>query len=85
MSSSFLDKVRKMACEFFELPNEEKQKYGRAPNTNEGYGSDVVVSENQVLDWSHRLSLRIFPQHQRKLHLWPQTPNHFRYFFFLNF
>ncbi|XP_065848697.1 jasmonate-induced oxygenase 4-like [Euphorbia lathyris] len=77
MSSSFLDKVREIAYEFFDLPIEEKQKYGRAPNESEGYGSDVVVTENQVLDWSHRLSLRVFPQHQRRFNLWPQQPTDF--------
>ncbi|WCJ29965.1 2-oxoglutarate (2OG) and Fe(II)-dependent oxygenase superfamily protein [Euphorbia peplus] len=77
MSSSFLDKVREIAYGFFDLPEEEKQKYGRTPNQSEGYGSDVVVTENQVLDWSHRLSLRVFPEEKRNSKLWPQYPTDF--------
>jgi hypothetical protein len=72
MSTSYLDKVREIAKQFFALPVEEKQKYARAPNEAEGYGNDRVVSENQVLDWSYRLTLRIFPKEKRRLALWPK-------------
>ncbi|KAJ9141038.1 hypothetical protein P3X46_031621 [Hevea brasiliensis] len=78
MSSSFLDNVRDVAIQFFELPVEEKQKYARAVNESEGYGSDMIVSANQVLDWSHRLSLRVFPEERRRNNLWPENPSDFR-------
>ncbi|XVF34555.1 hypothetical protein REPUB_Repub18cG0069000 [Reevesia pubescens] len=78
ISSSFIDKVREVAKQFFGLPQEEKQKYSRAVNEVEGYGHDLIVSEKQVLDWNSRLFLRVFPQHQRKLNLWPENPNNFR-------
>ncbi|KAF5482254.1 hypothetical protein F2P56_002839 [Juglans regia] len=77
ISSSFLDKVRVVTKQFFALPMEEKQKYARAENEGEGYGYDVVVSEKQVLDWSYRLALNVFPEDQRRLELWPQNPTHF--------
>lgn len=79
MSDSFLDRVREVAVEFFQLPAEEKQKHARAVNVIEGYGSDLVVSDAQVLDWCHRLFLRVFPVHQRRLNLWPQHPPEFRF------
>lgn len=79
ISSSFLDKVRDVAKQFFELPENEKQKYGRAANESEGYGSDRVVSDKQVLDWSSRLTLAVFPEDKRRLNLWPHNPNEFRY------
>ncbi|XP_015583543.1 codeine O-demethylase isoform X2 [Ricinus communis] len=77
MPSSFLDRVRETANQFFELPKEEKEKYARSINESEGYGSDRVVSENQVLDWSHRLTLRVFPQDKRRINLWPENPTDF--------
>ncbi|CAJ2634652.1 unnamed protein product [Trifolium pratense] len=77
MSTSYLDKVREIAKQFFALPVEEKQKYARAPNESEGYGNDRVVSENQVLDWSYRLTLRVFPKEKRRLALWPENPSDF--------
>ena len=80
ISSSFLDKVRQEAKQFFELPVEEKQKYSREIyGDQEGYGEDVIVSEKQVLDWSYRLVLQVFPEDQRRLELWPENPNSFRY------
>ncbi|OMO73176.1 Oxoglutarate/iron-dependent dioxygenase [Corchorus capsularis] len=78
ISSSFIDKVREVAKTFFGLPREEKQKYSRDVNEVEGYGHDLVVSEKQVLDWNTRLFLRVFPQHQRRLNLWPENPHDFR-------
>ncbi|XP_058757926.1 protein SRG1-like [Vicia villosa] len=78
MSTSYLDKVREVAKQFFALPVEEKQKYARAVNESEGYGNDRVVSEKQVLDWSYRLTLRVFPKEKRRLSLWPKNPSDFR-------
>ncbi|KAK7388592.1 hypothetical protein VNO78_23414 [Psophocarpus tetragonolobus] len=77
MSSSYLDKIREIAKQFFALPEEEKQKYARAVNESEGYGNDRVVSDKQVLDWSYRLTLRVFPESKRRLSLWPKIPSDF--------
>ncbi|XP_034699138.1 protein SRG1-like isoform X2 [Vitis riparia] len=78
LSSSFLDKVREVGKQFFALPVEEKEKYSRATDGIEGYGNDPILSENQVLDWSYRLFLRLQPVDQRKLRLWPENPTEFR-------
>ncbi|CAL0307096.1 unnamed protein product [Lupinus luteus] len=77
MSSSYLEKVRQVAKQFFTLPVEEKQKYARPVGESEGYGSDRIVSEKQVLDWSYRLSLRVLPTEKRRLSLWPKNPSDF--------
>ncbi|KAI9191431.1 hypothetical protein LWI28_008427 [Acer negundo] len=66
VSNSLLDKIREVSIDFFSLPMEEKQKYARAVNEAEGYGSDRIVSNKQVHDWSHRLSLKVFPQRKRR-------------------
>ncbi|KAK2446787.1 2-oxoglutarate (2OG) and Fe(II)-dependent oxygenase superfamily protein [Trifolium repens] len=78
MTSLFLDKVREISKQFFDLPKEEKQKYAREPNGIEGYGNDVIFSENQKLDWTDRVYLKVNPEDQRNLKLWPQKPNDFR-------
>lgn len=77
MSVGYLDKVREVAKEFFALPDEEKQKCSRASNEVEGYGSDLVVTENQIRDCCYRLFLRVFPKDQRRLNLWPENPSDF--------
>ena len=79
IEESYLDEVRKVAKQFFELPIEEKKKYSRAANEGEGYGGDLIVSDKQILDWSDRLALKVLPQDERMLDLWPQNPNDFRY------
>nr|AFK39746.1 unknown [Medicago truncatula] len=77
MSTSYLDKVREVAKQFFALPVEEKQKYARAVNESEGDGNDRIVSDKQVLDWSYRLTLRVFPKEKQRLSLWPENPSDF--------
>ncbi|KAF3971084.1 hypothetical protein CMV_005291 [Castanea mollissima] len=76
--SSLLDKLREVAKQFFALPAEEKHKYSRAANEVEGYGQDGLVSEKQILDWSSRLSLKVFPEDQRRLNFWPENPSDFK-------
>ena len=76
--SSLLDKLREVAKQFFALPAEEKRKYSRAVNEVDGYGPDRVVSEKKILDWSSRLSLKVFPEDQRRLNFWPENPSDFK-------
>ncbi|KAK2446791.1 2-oxoglutarate (2OG) and Fe(II)-dependent oxygenase superfamily protein [Trifolium repens] len=78
ITSLFLEKVREISKQFFELPMEEKQKYAREPNGIEGYGNDVIFSENQRLDWTDRVYLKVHPEDQRNFKVWPQKPNDFR-------
>ncbi|KAI4335649.1 hypothetical protein L6164_014280 [Bauhinia variegata] len=78
MTSSFLDKVREISKQFFELPKEEKLKYARQPNEHEGYGNDIIFTEDQRLDWTDRIYLKVQPQDQRNFKLWPEKPKDFR-------
>lgn len=83
MTSSFLDKMREVSKQFFDLPKEEKQKYAREPNGIEGYGNDIIYSENQRLDWTDRIYLKVQPEDERNFKVWPLEPNDFRYKFLL--
>ncbi|KAK1420962.1 hypothetical protein QVD17_22961 [Tagetes erecta] len=78
IEASFLDKVREISKLFFNLPAEEKKKCLREEDDVEGYGNDMVLSDQQVLDWTDRLYLTVVPHHQQKLQFWPQNPTHFR-------
>ncbi|MCL7044142.1 hypothetical protein MKW94_004497 [Papaver nudicaule] len=79
---SLLDDIQDVSKQFFDLPTEEKQRYARSEEDEifdlQGYGSDAIVSDDQVLNWSDRLYLLIQPQEQRKLRLWPDPPTYFR-------
>ncbi|PHT42471.1 hypothetical protein CQW23_16496 [Capsicum baccatum] len=54
IEESLVDEVRKVSRQFFDLSMEEKQKYGRALDDTEGYGNDMVLSEN-LLPENHKL------------------------------
>ncbi|KAF5934888.1 hypothetical protein HYC85_026017 [Camellia sinensis] len=73
-----LTRYGNVAKQFFSLPVEEKKKYSRAEKDGEGHGGDLIVSHKQVLDWSDRLALKVLPEDQRRLNLWPESPAHFR-------
>jgi hypothetical protein len=82
MEPSFLGEVMKVTREFYKLPLEEKQKYSNFVDGKEfrmeGYGSDMVISEKQILDWCDRFYLVVEPESQRIYTLWPTQPP-FRY------
>ncbi|XP_030546693.1 protein SRG1 [Rhodamnia argentea] len=78
ISCSFLDQVHELTQQFFALPKEEKEKCARAPDGMEGYGNDMVLLEQQVIDWNDRLYIIISPEDQRKLEVWPEKPETFR-------
>ena len=63
---------------FFNLPLDEKQKYSNLTNGKEfrfeGYGNDMVLSEDQVLDWCDRLYLTVEPESRIIRSLWPAQP-----------
>ena len=70
--------MRKISEQFFSLPIEEKMRYGREVDGMEGYGNDLILSEQQILDWSDRLYFVTNPEDERRLELWPLNPPSFR-------
>ncbi|KAF7074597.1 LOW QUALITY PROTEIN: hypothetical protein CFC21_079441 [Triticum aestivum] len=84
MEPSFLAQAMKVTREFFNLPLEEKHKYSNIVDGEklgmDGYGNDMVVKENQVLDWNDRLNLlvEVEPESLRTYRLWPTQPPSFR-------
>ncbi|KAL1189120.1 Protein SRG1 [Cardamine amara subsp. amara] len=78
IEEAFLDKIYKLTKQFFALPTEEKQKYAREIDNIQGYGNDMILSDDQVLDWIDRLYLTTYPEDQRQLQFWPQLPTGFR-------
>nr|CAB3469317.1 unnamed protein product [Digitaria exilis] len=73
-----LTKMMQVTRGFFNLPLEEKQKYSNVVNGNEfrfeGYGNDMVVSEDQIMDWNDRLYLIVEPEPLVNHSLWPARP-----------
>ncbi|CAD6342260.1 unnamed protein product [Miscanthus lutarioriparius] len=78
MPEALLDDIREVAREFFHLPSKEKLKYANQTEggefQNEGYGTDRVDTDEQILDWCDRLYLQVQPEDARQLRLWPDHP-----------
>ncbi|EPS73559.1 ethylene-forming-enzyme-like dioxygenase, partial [Genlisea aurea] len=79
IEEGLLQQLRQLSKQFFHLPLPEKQRYARQAGDLQGYGNDMVLFDDQTLDWTDRLYLFVNPQDQKKLHLWPQNPPSFRH------
>ncbi|OIW00729.1 hypothetical protein TanjilG_09698 [Lupinus angustifolius] len=77
VNTSLVENVKTNALEFFKLPLEEKKKFKQNEGDVEGYGQ-VVVSEDQILEWADMFFMYTFPQNSRNPHLFPNIPLPFR-------
>jgi isopenicillin N synthase-like dioxygenase len=82
IEASLMDHVMAASRDFFHQPLHEKQKFsnliGGKRFQMEGYGNDMVTSQDQILDWQDRLQLRVEPEDERNLAYWPKHPDSFR-------
>jgi hypothetical protein len=79
---SLMEDLMKASREFFNQPLQERQKYSNLREGTrfqlEGYGSDPVIAQDHILDWSDRLQLKVEPEDERNLAQWPKHPESFR-------
>uniref|UniRef100_A0A0A0LYX6 Fe2OG dioxygenase domain-containing protein n=1 Tax=Cucumis sativus TaxID=3659 RepID=A0A0A0LYX6_CUCSA len=78
MTSEYLDEVRRLTKQFFGLSMEEKLKYLKEELEMEGYGNDMILSNQQILDWTDRLYLTVYPHQSRRFKYWPTNLQRFR-------
>lgn len=76
-----LERIRQIGAHFYAMPLEEKLVYackdvGTAP---EGYGSRMLVKDEQVLDWRDYIDHHALPLSRRNINRWPADPPHYRY------
>nr|QCP71067.1 flavone synthase [Pohlia nutans] len=75
-----LERIREIGAHFYARPMEEKLAYacrdaGTAP---EGYGSRMLVKDEQVLDWRDYIDHHSLPLSRRNINRWPADPPHYR-------
>uniref|UniRef100_A0A452XDN2 Fe2OG dioxygenase domain-containing protein n=1 Tax=Aegilops tauschii subsp. strangulata TaxID=200361 RepID=A0A452XDN2_AEGTS len=79
--TTMMDGMMIASREFFKRPLEDKKRYtnliGGEQFQFEGYGNDQVRSPDQILDWSDRLYLKVEPEDERRIALWPTHPENF--------
>ncbi|KAJ1258270.1 hypothetical protein BS78_10G062200 [Paspalum vaginatum] len=82
VEAALMDALMAASREFFREPLQEKQAYSNLVGGRqwqlEGYGNDPVKTQDQILDWSDRLHLRVEPEDERSLERWPGHPERFR-------
>ncbi|KMZ56826.1 hypothetical protein ZOSMA_91G00930 [Zostera marina] len=79
--TSYMEEIRNIQRLFFKQSIEEKQKYAidwTIPEYTEGYGSDVVLSDDQILNWNDKLHLNVYPEKVRNMDRWPRKPETFK-------
>ncbi|RZC64775.1 hypothetical protein C5167_008466 [Papaver somniferum] len=74
VNDSLVDNVKSEIEGFFNLPANEKLKYGQKEGDFEGFGQHFVVSEDQKLDWADVFYIVTLPLRLRKPHLFPELP-----------
>jgi isopenicillin N synthase-like dioxygenase len=82
VDAALMDGMIAASREFFRRPLEEKQEYTNLIDGEqfqfEGYGNDRVRSPDQILDWTDRIYLKVEPEDERCIALWPAHPETFR-------
>ncbi|KAI3974767.1 hypothetical protein MKX01_000116 [Papaver californicum] len=78
LDALLVDNVKSEIKGFFNLPTNEKTKYGQKYGDNEGFGQVYVESEDQRLDWVDGFVILTLPIHLRKPHLFPELSLPFR-------
>uniref|UniRef100_A0A0D9YRA6 Fe2OG dioxygenase domain-containing protein n=1 Tax=Oryza glumipatula TaxID=40148 RepID=A0A0D9YRA6_9ORYZ len=77
-----MDELTSASKEFFRQPLQMKREFSNLNDGEqfraEGYGNDKVRSKDQILDWSDRIYLKVEPEDERNLALWPKHPSSFR-------
>ncbi|PHT36643.1 hypothetical protein CQW23_24343 [Capsicum baccatum] len=73
VSIPLMEKVKSEIQAFFDLPLEEK-KFEQQEGNIEGFGQDIVFSEEQKLDWSDLFYITTLPANMRQPHLFPKLP-----------
>ena len=80
MPTGLLEEMKFIGLKFFESPLEEKLKYAcnSGSAASEGYGSRMLVKEEQVLDWRDYFDHHTLPLSRRNPRRWPQHPPSYR-------
>lgn len=80
--SDVIEKVQKVGEEFFELPQEEKERYGKRPGSVEGYGSSLqkedYEKQGKKKGWGDHIFHRVWPPSAVNLKFWPENPASYR-------
>ncbi|KAJ3695907.1 hypothetical protein LUZ60_001284 [Juncus effusus] len=73
-----MKELQRVGKEFFELPQEEKEKIAMTPGSNEGYGTKLQKDLHGKKTWVDFLFHNIWPREQVNHDKWPHNPTDYR-------
>jgi hypothetical protein len=75
-----ITKLQSVGKAFFELPQEEKEKYAKPLDSQsiEGYGSKLSKGVDNKRGWVEHLFHKIWPPSDINYHFWPKNPPSYR-------
>ncbi|RZC91560.1 hypothetical protein C5167_027632 [Papaver somniferum] len=74
VNTLLVENVKSEIERFFNLPMDDKIKYGQQEGDGEGFGQYFVNSDDQRLDWADVFYMVTLPHHLRKPYLFPKLP-----------
>jgi hypothetical protein len=76
--------MHKLALEFFDLPQEEKEALARDPKNpiSNGYGRQFLTSVNSTEDWQDIFFHYLLPLSIKQKDSWPLKPAAYRYTYY---
>ncbi|KAJ1386597.1 Oxoglutarate/iron-dependent dioxygenase [Sesbania bispinosa] len=78
--NDLISKLQSVGKEFFQLPQEEKEKYAKPPDSQsyEGYGTKLQKDAQGKKAWVDHLFHKIWPPSSINYKFWPQNPPSYR-------
>ncbi|KMS96524.1 hypothetical protein BVRB_8g202170 [Beta vulgaris subsp. vulgaris] len=80
--SDVIERFQKVGKEFFELSQEEKERYGKLPGSVEGYGSSLQKEDDgkkgMKKGWVDHIFHRVWPPSAINLRFWPTILTSYR-------
>jgi flavonol synthase len=70
--------LQRVGKEFFELPQEEREKISKKPGMKEGYGTKLQSEPEGKKTWVDHLFHNIWPKQIIDYNIWPQSPPDYR-------
>ncbi|KAF7834097.1 flavonol synthase/flavanone 3-hydroxylase [Senna tora] len=76
--SELLRKLQSVGKQFFELPQQEKEKYAKPPNSFEGYGTKLQKDAQGKKAWVDHLFHKVWPESVVNYQFWPREPEAYK-------
>ncbi|XP_050221482.1 flavonol synthase/flavanone 3-hydroxylase-like [Mercurialis annua] len=73
-----ISELQRVGKAFFELPQEEKEKYGKKGGGKEGYGTFLQKEMEGKKGWVDHLFHNVWPPPAINYNFWPKTPPSYR-------